>query len=794
MGDLVFLGMIGLCALFFAGMALKAMFDEGFHFGGGIDLVIFSAFLVVGYWFIKDTAFFNITKAHLNQNPTMWGTVIVIFVFLFSLFYLTRAGLKEKSRKTKKKVKPVVDSEPAKPEKPREPEFDRGKANQRANIEFSKPPFECVPFSERIDESTHFISHTKDEFLELFDARKKEIRNESYRFLSAYHLRDRGDFISKYYDRTIKRLVEESNKKRAEDDQNNRWDLLEIATFSAQFKNGLFDVFKKILGDPDRKQITDTSPQIFLLGDLQKSNFMIDTPREWSTYVMDLFHDLAKKSNINFLSTQTKYIDSQRDKIHERNFNDDRLEMNEKSYEKDLDDLYGNTPDRAFSQVYSATLCHLVDIRETYKLVTLPFSTRFEHSHILAGSGHGKTQLLQNLISADIQTMAKNKMGVIIIDGQGDMIESILKMKAVHEIKDRVILVDPSDVENPFCLNPFNLRSQFKADTSPVEKANLFNSSVQLLTFVFSSLLETKLTAKQGTLFTNVLALMVHREGSTLDTMFEILKDHNPFMADIENLPKHPKDFFHTEFDSKNYAETREQVKSRLDTILTKPALTAMFSTSENKLNLYEEMNRGSLILVDTNKDLLKKDGHGLLGRYFVEQILQSALRRKNIDKAHRTPCFVYLDEAQDYLDENTADLLAQARKYKVAMTMAHQFLDQLTPELKSAFSANTQIKFVGNVNAKDRSYSARDTGASEKEISALKKRDYDGAEYVLKIGSDKPKTVFSRFGVLESFPKVFDNEVEALKEENRLKYCEPINGDNMETVSANLRRKMNPN
>jgi hypothetical protein len=113
-------------------------------------------------------------------------------------------------------------------------------------------------------------------------------------------------------------------------------------------------------------------------------------------------------------------------------------------------------------------------------------------------------------------------------------------------------------------------------------------------------------------------------------------------------------------------------------------------------------MNRGKVILINTAKDLLKEQGSEIFGRFFIALIAQAAQERATLPEAKRLPTFVYIDEAQDYFDRNISTILAQARKYKVGMVLAHQYLGQLDPKLQEAFGANTSIKLAGGVSAKD--------------------------------------------------------------------------------------------
>ncbi len=117
---------------------------------------------------------------------------------------------------------------------------------------------------------------------------------------------------------------------------------------------------------------------------------------------------------------------------------------------------------------------------------------------------------------------------------------------------------------------------------------------------------------------------------------------------------------------------------------------------------MFTAMNAGKLILINTAKSLLKEQSTEVFGRFFIALIAQAAQERATLHARDRLPAMVYVDEAQDYFDQNVGLILSQARKYKVGMVMAHQYLGQLSNGLQEAFEANTSIKLAGGVSARD--------------------------------------------------------------------------------------------
>ncbi len=339
--------------------------------------------------------------------------------------------------------------------------------------------------------------------------------------------------------------------------------------------------------------------------------------------------------------------------------------------------------------------------------IALPQQTRFEHMHIVAGSGHGKTQTLQHLILHDLETVARGEASIIVIDSQSDLINNIagLDVFAPGGVLDgRLVLIDPTDIEWPVALNLFDAGLDRLDQYSPLDRERLTNSIMELYDFVLGSLLDAGMTQKQTVIFRYITRLLLHIPGATIHTLRELLEDggYERYCQYIEKLQGSARAFFENEFNGKEFAGTKRQVLRRLYGILENQTFERMFSHEKCKVDLFTEMNAGKVILINTAKDLLKESGTEIFGRFFIAMITQAAQERAVLPASERLPTFVYVDEANDYFDRNLGIILSQARKYNVGMVLAHQFLGQLEPKLYEAIAANTAIKFAGGVSAKD--------------------------------------------------------------------------------------------
>ncbi|MEM9010637.1 MAG: type IV secretory system conjugative DNA transfer family protein [Pseudomonadota bacterium] len=413
-------------------------------------------------------------------------------------------------------------------------------------------------------------------------------------------------------------------------------------------------------------------------------------------------------------------------------------------------------------------------LAELFQLQTpfeIPEERRFEHTHLVAGSGHGKTQTLQYFIAKDLEEVAAGDRTVVVIDSQGDLIGTILRAKVLPP--ERIVLIDPEDIGYPVCLNLFSVGQDRLESYDPLERERLTNSIIELYDFVLGSLLSAGMTAKQSVVFRYVTRLMFHIPGATIHTLRELMEPGGTerYAAHIAKLDGTPRRFFETEFDSKEFANTKTQVLRRLYGVLENQTFERMFSHPESRFDMFTEMNAGKLILINTAKSLLKEQGTEVFGRFFIALIAQAAQERATLPAADRLPVMVYIDEAQDYFDANIGIILSQARKYRVGMVMAHQYLGQLSGGLQEAFEANTAIKLAGGVSARDARSLAGQMAAEARLIQQQPKGTF--VTYIRGLTNQAVPVRFPFF-VLEQRPRATKDDIAAIRQQCRQAYAQP--------------------
>lgn len=406
--------------------------------------------------------------------------------------------------------------------------------------------------------------------------------------------------------------------------------------------------------------------------------------------------------------------------------------------------------------------------------IAIPTPVRFEHQHIVAGSGHGKTQTLQYLIARDLEAVACGARSVVVLDSQGDLIANVARLEVFAPggpLHDRIVIIDPTDVEWPVSLNLFDVGLDRLSGYAPLERERLTNSILELYDFVLGSLLAAEMTQKQSVIFRYVTRLMLHIPDATIHTLRALMEpgSHIAFAPHIAKLQGTARQFFETEFPSKEFEQTKKQVLRRLWGILENQTFERMFSHPRSKLDLFAEMNAGKVILINTAKDLLKEQGTEIFGRFFIALIAQAAQERATLPERERLPTFVYIDEAADHFDRNIGLILAQARKYAVGMVLAHQYLGQLEPRLQEAFAANTSIKFAGGVSAKDAKTLAPMLACDTSFIEAQPK-----GHFAAHLRGVTKRAVPLRFplGHLEAEPRMTESECAALRAVMRERYA----------------------
>ena len=403
----------------------------------------------------------------------------------------------------------------------------------------------------------------------------------------------------------------------------------------------------------------------------------------------------------------------------------------------------------------------------------IPFEYRFDHTHVIAGSGHGKSTLLIKQFIDDLHL--KNHPALVVIDPKGTMVDQLRRLQC-FQVNDNnfysrwpyIVIIDPTLF--PPALNMF---APPKRTHAPHVMQQLENNTIALFQYVFSSK-GSALTDKQMTCFSFAVSLLLTIPGATIHTFLDLMNDptkdkfggirqESPFKPYVDKMGATAQRFFYDYFyHPSEYGETKRQIANRIFGMLRYPAFDAMFSTTENKLDMFECLQKGNVVLVSSPKSVLGAEGSQLFSRYIVALTLQAAFERVTVDKKTWHSAFLVIDEAQDVMDESkTPELLEQAREFKLGVTLAHQNIKGQLPEaLFSSISANTRIKYAGTRSHMDASMMARDMHCEPEFIMNQKTGQF--ACYVGGM-TDHPFTVQLQLGEIDDYEKMSDQEFRIL-------------------------------
>ena len=320
--------------------------------------------------------------------------------------------------------------------------------------------------------------------------------------------------------------------------------------------------------------------------------------------------------------------------------------------------------------------------------VYVPADYRFRHIYVVGKTGTGKTTLLLNMIKSDIDA----GKGVGVIDPHGDLVrDKILPIIPEHRIDD-VILFDPTDFDHPIGFNMLQVHSE-------VERRLVNNEITATLRRLFE-----QWSNDINTLFRNSAATLLADRSQTY-TLLDIRKliTDDYFRYDIlERIDdEYLQEFWAEDFEGMQRT-TVPAVKRRLSTLLGQPEVRAVLGQRETTFNVREMMDGNKIFLANIPRGELGEEVSTLFGGLLVSKIQLTAMARASQVEAARVPFHLYVDEFQNFTNESFDIILSEARKYRLCLTMAHQFTAQLSESIREAVFGNVGTIISFELGVKD--------------------------------------------------------------------------------------------
>ncbi|MDD3793341.1 MAG: type IV secretory system conjugative DNA transfer family protein [Candidatus Gracilibacteria bacterium] len=336
---------------------------------------------------------------------------------------------------------------------------------------------------------------------------------------------------------------------------------------------------------------------------------------------------------------------------------------------------------------------------------------RGRHHYIIGKSGGGKSVFIGYLARQDV----RNGDGVCVIDPHGDLVEDILAFTPKERAKD-IVVFDPSDDERPMGLNMLEILS-----TDPEIRKREMDRAALDATEIFIKIFGDEIFGPriQHYFRNGCLTLMEDVEdGGTLIDVPRLFVD-DAFMKYKVSKVKNPvvKSFWDHEYANTGEREKQEMIpyfSSKFGPFITNTTIRNIIGQPKSAFNIREIMDNQKILLVNLSKGKIGALNAQLLGLIFVSKVNMAAMSRADMPESERKDFYMYVDEFQNFATETFGEILSEARKYHLALIMAHQFIAQIggnsgqkgdKPSIKDAVFGNAGTIMSFKVGAEDAEY-----------------------------------------------------------------------------------------
>ncbi len=322
---------------------------------------------------------------------------------------------------------------------------------------------------------------------------------------------------------------------------------------------------------------------------------------------------------------------------------------------------------------------------------------RRRHMYVIGKTGTGKSQMLEELVIQDV----KAGKGLAVIDPHGDLIDGIVTRIPPERAED-VIYFDPSDTERPMGLNMLEAYTE--------EQKHFVVTSIVGLMY---KLYDPQKTGIIGPRFEhavrNAMLTVMSEPGSTFIEVVRVLTDSN-FVQEL--LPKVQDPIIRRYWTDQiaqtadfHKSEVLDYIVSKFGRFVTNKLMRNIIGQSESSFDFRKCMDDGKILLINLSKGKIGEENSNFLGLILVPKILIAAMSRQNVAEEKRRDFYLYVDEFQNFATPDFAQILSEARKYRLSLTVANQFIGQMEEEVKNAVFGNVGTLVTFRVGVTDANY-----------------------------------------------------------------------------------------
>jgi hypothetical protein len=318
---------------------------------------------------------------------------------------------------------------------------------------------------------------------------------------------------------------------------------------------------------------------------------------------------------------------------------------------------------------------------------------RRRHVYIIGKTGMGKSTLLENMIISDIN----EGKGVAVVDPHGDLADSILDNIPSHRTND-VIVFDPSDREFPVA---FNMLENIDPAMNSVVASGLLG--------IFKKLYAESWGPRLEHILRNTIMSLVEYPGTTMLGIPRMLVDQD-FRRKVVRKISDPvvKRFWKDEFDAmqeRQRTEAISPIQNKVGQFLSSPIIRNIVGQPKSMVDLRFAMDKKKIFICNLSKGKIGEDNSSMIGSMIITKFQLDAMSRSDIPEKDRTDFYLYVDEFQNFATDSFATILSEARKYRLNLTMANQYIAQMPDEVRDAVFGNVGTLMSFQVGFDDAEY-----------------------------------------------------------------------------------------
>ncbi|MBT3349003.1 ATP-binding protein [bacterium] len=395
---------------------------------------------------------------------------------------------------------------------------------------------------------------------------------------------------------------------------------------------------------------------------------------------------------------------------------------------------------------------------------------RFRHFYVIGQTGTGKSSIFQSMVRQDLQ----ENRGCCIVDPHGSLVESLLPFVPKDRVDD-VIIFDPSDLERPMGLNLLEAETEEEKDMVALDAMNIMLKMFDEETFG---------PRIQDYFRNGVLTLMADPAGGCMTDIVRLFTDDGFQRAKVKHV-KNPvvKSFWTKQMAQTGQREKQEMIPyfaAKFGAFVTNAMMRNIIGQTKSAFDFAKVMEEGKILFMNLSKGMTGEINSKLLGLIVVSKLQVAALRRQKKLTSGEKPAdfFLYIDEFQNYVTDSLESILSEARKYRLGLAMAHQYLNQIDTSQSKKGGVNLKDAVFGNVGTMMcYKIGAQDAEAMAKEMAPVFTDqdliNIDKYKAVMKLSVDtQPSRPFSIIPTNPYLEKGSPEMATALKQISRLTYA----------------------